>query len=43
MATGMEWIALTFCAVVLTVHLMSAALAIWRVRFARRSPSSPNT
>jgi ceramide glucosyltransferase len=40
-AAGMEWIALTFCAVVLTVHLFSAALAIWRVRFAPRASSRP--
>lgn len=39
----MEWIALTFCAAVLAVHLVSAALAIWRVRFARRAPSVSNT
>ncbi|WP_439541567.1 ceramide glucosyltransferase [Hyphomicrobium sp.] len=40
MATGMEWIALTFCAVVLAVHLTSAGLAIWRVRRSRDVASS---
>ncbi len=36
----MEWIALTFCAAVLAVHLTSAWLAIWRVRGSNRCSSS---